>query len=125
MKSDYDPLAVEREFFTALIEANIEKLGEVLADDFVLIDVMRGDEVSKSSLLDVLGSRQLKFASIEPADSHVRVYDQTAIITGRTRITGHFGEIAFSVKSRYTHVFIEQETRWRMVSAQGTQIVEG
>jgi len=28
----------------------------------------------------------------------------------------------FVASSRYTHVYIQQEGRWRMVSAQGTRI---
>ena len=33
-----------------------------------------------------------------------------------------FGETATTARSRYTHVFVEQDGRWRMVAAQGTQI---
>ncbi len=33
------PEAVDREFFTALIEADADTLGNLLADDFLLIDV--------------------------------------------------------------------------------------
>jgi len=35
---------------------------------------------------------------------------------------GRFGNQAFAARSRYTHVYIEQEGRWRLVAAQGTQI---
>jgi hypothetical protein len=37
---DPDPLAAERLFFAALIAADLEGLDKVLADDFVLIDVI-------------------------------------------------------------------------------------
>jgi hypothetical protein len=38
-------LAAERVFFTGLMEADLAALESVLADDFMLIDVMQGAEV--------------------------------------------------------------------------------
>ena len=93
-----------------------------MADDFLLIDVMRGDEITKTALLAAIGSGQLKFEAIDPADSRVRLYQSAAVITGRTRMSGRFVETPFSAHSRYTHVFIEQQGQWRMAAAQGTQI---
>jgi hypothetical protein len=122
MTDELDPLTAERNFFTALVEGSVEDLDRVLADDFILIEVMGGSEITKSSLLAAIGSGQLKFEAIEPADSRLRVYQSTAVITGRTQMKGRFGEAPFTASSRYTHVFVEQDGRWRIVSAQGTQI---
>ncbi|HEX4644910.1 MAG TPA: nuclear transport factor 2 family protein [Verrucomicrobiae bacterium] len=122
MKNELDPLTTDRQFFSALIRNDLAALDEILADDFILIEVMGGSEVSKSDLLEVLRSGQLKFQTIEPADSRVRSYQTTAIVTGRTKMNGQFGETPFSTASRYTHVYVRQSDRWRMVSAQGTPI---
>ena len=122
MTADPDPLAAERRFFAALVAANLEDLDRILADDFVLIDVMRGDEIAKPALVAVLGSGQLRFAAIEPIEARVRLYPGTAVITGHTRMNGSFDGAPFTASSRYTHVYIEQEGRWRLVAAQGTQI---
>ena len=116
------PLAAERRFFDALVHGDVSALEDVLADDFLLIDVMSGSEVPRAAMLDVLRSGQLRFHSIEPAEARVRRYGETAVITGRTEMTMSFGETAMTARSRYTHVFVEQEGRWRMVAAQGTQI---
>lgn len=122
MADESPPLSVERQFFTALVEASVEDLDRVLGDDFILIEVMGGSEITKPLLVAAIGSGQLKFEAIEPADSRVRIYQSAAVITGRTQMKGRFGETPFTVSSRYTHVFVEEEGRWRMVSAQGTQI---
>ena len=122
MQDESSPLEAERQFFTALIGANLEALDQVLAADFVLIDVIRGAEISKADLLAVIGSGQLKFEVIDPAESHARLYPSTAVITGRTEMRGRFEETPFTASSRYTHVYLQQEGRWRMVSAQGTRI---
>ena len=125
MKVEEDPLAAERAFFTALVEGNLEELDQILAGDFFLIDVMGGSEIARDALMAVLKSGQLRFGSIEPAEPRVRLYQTTAVITGRTRMSGRFGETPFAVHSRYTHVYVEQVGRWRLVAAQGTPIGSG
>ena len=115
------PDAVEQEFFTALIEANVAKLNKLLADDFILIDVMSGSEVSKTALLETISGGQLAFRNIDRIEFRVRIYTTTAVITGRTEMSGMFVDQAFRASSRYTHVFVEQDGQWRLVSAQGTQ----
>jgi hypothetical protein len=122
MNDELDPLVTDRQFFSALVAGSAEDLDQILADDFVLVEVMGGSEVSKSSLLGAIESGQLKFETIEPADRHVRLYRTTAVITGRTQMSTRLGETLFAIRSRYTHVYVEQEGRWRMVAAQGTQI---
>ncbi len=122
MHDKSDPLAAERQFFSSLIDTDVESLDRILGDDFLLIDVMTGSEVKKPDLLAVLRLGQLKFEAIEPVESRVRLYGNTAVITGRTQMTGRFGEMPFTASSRYTHVFIREQSQWRLVTAQGTQI---
>jgi ketosteroid isomerase-like protein len=117
-----DPLAAEREFFAALIAGDANKLDAVLSDDFILVDVMSGGENTKAAMLAAVGGKQITFTSIEPADARVRVYGATAVINGRTRMTGSFAGTPFTVASRYTHVLVQDDGRWRLVSAQGTPI---
>ena len=117
------PEEVEKEFFDALISANVEALVRVLADDFVLIDVMTGSEVSGHDLIEVVGSAQLRFDTIDRTEFKVRTYGTTAVITGRTEMSGWYEGQEFRVTSRYTHVLVQQNETWRLVSAQGTQII--
>jgi len=119
--SKQSPEAVEQAFFTALVEADVAALGQILADDFLLIDVMTGSEVTKSALLDVLRSGHVLFDQIERVEYLVRLYGTTAVITGRTEMHGRFDMQPFQASSRYTHVFVDDGLQWRMVSAQGTQ----
>ena len=75
-----------------MTEANVGVLDRVLADDFVMIDVMTGSEVPKAALLDVVGSGQLKFEAIERIEYRVRVYGIAAVVNGRTEMSGHYRE---------------------------------
>ena len=78
--------------------------------------VMRGEEVPKTAIVELVGSGQLKFESITPAAEHVRRYGSTAIVIGRTGMRVRFEETAVTVESRYTHVCVEAQDHWMMVS---------
>ena len=122
MNDKLNPQAAEQQFFDSLIGSDVGALERILSDDFLLIDVMTGSEVKKPDLLTILRSGQLKFDAIEPIESQVRHYGITAVITGRTQMSGRFGEMPFTAGSRYTHVFVREQSQWRLVIAQGTQI---
>ena len=117
------PEETDRHFFAALIGGDSEALARLLADDFVLIDVMMGSEIPREALLEAIGSGHVQFVSIEPSEVRVRLYGSTAIVTGRTEMRGLFGDEPFGATSRYTHVYLGQSGAWRLAAAQGTQIV--
>jgi ketosteroid isomerase-like protein len=122
MNHETGPLAADDQFFKALIDADVAALEDLLAADFILVDVMGGSEVPKAALIAMVGSGQLKFESIVPHDSHLRIYGATGVVIGRTEMQMRFEQTTFTTKSRYTHVYVEERGRWRMVSAQGTPI---
>jgi ketosteroid isomerase-like protein len=117
-----NPLTIDKQFFAALIAGDAQALDHILTDDFILIDVMSGSEITKPAFLAFIGSGQIKFESIEPAENCVRLYQTTAIVTGRTQMQGRLGEALFAASGRYTHVFVDQRGEWRLATAQGTQI---
>jgi ketosteroid isomerase-like protein len=121
-KTIADPLAAEQQFFSSLTSADVHTLDQILANDFLLIDVMSGSEVTKTSLMDVLRTGMLKFEVIDAREQRVRLYETTAVVTGRTQMNGQFHGERFTLNSRYTHVYVENHGRWQLVSAQGTQI---
>ena len=94
----------------------------MLTPDFLLIDVMSGSEIPRDVLVALVGSRQLRFESVERIDSLVRHYGNTAVVTGQTRMRGGFGDQRFEAHSRYTHVYVRNEQGWQLASAQGTPI---
>lgn len=122
MNDDRSVLITEDRFFAALSKGDREALGSVVADDCVLIDVMTGSEAPPSVLVESVGSRRLVFESIERLDARVRVYGDTAVVTGQTRMIGRLDARAFQVHSRYTHVYVHGRDGYRLVNAQGTPV---
>jgi len=123
--TEEDPLAADRRFFGALLAADVNALGDLLADDFLLIDVLQGGEIPRQALLEAVASGFVRFEAITVIESRERRYGGTAIVTGRTEMRGQGGGQSWSARSRYTHVFVEQRGRWMLVSAQGTRIEGG
>ena len=117
-----DVLDAEDRFYGALVGGNDAALAAVLADDFLLIDVMTGSEIPRDVLVDAVAARQLVLESIERADGRVRQYGDTAIVIGETRMRGRYGEQSFAAHSRYTHVYVKRSAGWQLVTAQGTPI---
>jgi ketosteroid isomerase-like protein len=117
-----NPLVADERFFNALITGDAQALDRILVDDFIMVDVMSGSEITKPAFLAAIGSGQIKFEAIEPADNRVRLYQTTAIVTGRTQMKGRFGDASFAASSRYTHVFVSLQDEWRLAAAQGTPI---
>jgi ketosteroid isomerase-like protein len=109
-------------FFQALLRGDAVSLERVLTTDFLLVDVMTGTEIPGALLVELVGSRQLVFESVERIDARVRLYGEAAIVTGQTRMRGRYGDQPFGVHSRYTHIYVHATGAWQLASAQGTPI---
>jgi len=122
---EQDVLATDSAFFTALVDGDGQALDRVLADQFVLVGVNDGAVVPREVLVPLVEQGQLRFDAIEADGSAVllRRYGATAIVVGRTTMRGSFDGAPFGATSRYTHVFVADQGRWRLASAQGTPIV--
>ncbi|HET9793864.1 MAG TPA: nuclear transport factor 2 family protein [Thermoanaerobaculia bacterium] len=119
-----EPSTADRRFFSALLSGNLGALDDLLTPDFLLVDVARGGEIGKEAFLAAIRTGRLSFERIDAGEPRVRVHGTAAIVTGRTSMAGHAGDAPFSAKSRYTHVFVVADGRWRLASAQGTPIAE-
>jgi ketosteroid isomerase-like protein len=115
-------LAAEDRFFQALLDGDAAGLRAMLTPDFLLIDVMTGSEISGPVLADLIGAGQLRFELVERLDARVRLYGETAVVTGQTLMRGRFGDQAFGAHNRYTHVYVRSAGVWALASAQGTPI---
>jgi len=119
---DVEVLHADRAFFDALLAASVAQLEEMLTGDFRIIDVSSGTEADRPMLLGAIAAGQLRFEAIDLLESRTRGYGDTVIVTGRTRMQGRFQGQPFGAHSAYTHVYVRQQGRWRLASAQGTPI---
>jgi len=94
----------------AAIEAN-------MAEDFRQIDA-RGNVETKASFVDGLVSPDLQLDPYTVEDFEVRLYGDTALLSGRTRMTGRYQGQPFSTHYRYIDIYVRRRGVWKIVSVQ-------
>jgi ketosteroid isomerase-like protein len=119
-------MAADAAFFAALLAADAARLEQLLADDFMIVDVNQGAVTDRAAFIGFAASGAARFEAIDTdaADSIVRFYGATAIVIGATAMRFKLEDgSSFSARSRYTHVFARASSNvWQLVSAQGTRI---
>jgi ketosteroid isomerase-like protein len=117
-------LACEESFFSALLAADHQTLATILADDFVIVDVMSGQAARRDDLLGAISSGELQFADVQQYTEEriVRHRNSLAIVIGRTQMLIRYQGHEISAKSRYTHVYTRENAQWHLMSAQGTPV---
>ncbi|QJR09411.1 hypothetical protein DSM104443_00455 [Usitatibacter rugosus] len=109
---DWDKAIVRKD--RAAIEAN-------MGEDFRQID-SAGNVETKRSFVDDLVSPQLAIDPYVVEDFDVRLYGDTALLSGRTRMTGRYDGKPFSSHYRYIDIYVKRGGRWQIVSVQISKI---
>lgn len=115
---------IEQRLIKAWLERDRADIDALLDDDWSVIDPS-GRLLSKTQVLAEFdtGERQLESGTID--EIRVRVFGETAVVTGRTTASGNYQGESVSVKLRFTDVFVRQDgRRWRVVASQATLISE-
>ncbi len=113
-------LKLEKEFAQAITNNDGEAVDGFLADDWIIVDP-DGGIIDKVRFLEVIRSGALSHELMESADSRVRLYGSTAVVTGLTTTKGKFMGQDFTSCERATDVFVKQDDRWLCVLTQLTR----
>jgi len=122
-KMQEELLTVEKEFTQAIARNDAEAIAQFLADDWIIIDA-DGGIISKARFLEVIKSGALTHETMESDDVRVRVYGDSAVVTGLTTTKGKFMEQEFTTRERATDVLVKQNGRWRCVLSQLTRFTK-
>ncbi|MDR7332701.1 nuclear transport factor 2 family protein [Roseateles asaccharophilus] len=101
----------------AIVAKDRAAIAANMADDFRQIDA-RGNVETKASFVDGLVTPDLVLDPYTVEDFEVRVYGDTALISGRTRMTGRYQGQPFSTHYRYIDVYVKRGGAWKIVSVQ-------
>jgi len=110
---------VEDRRIKAMIDDDFATLETVLADDLTY-GHSSGVVDTKASYLETLRSGKTKYLTFDRAPSVVRVYGDTAIITGTATLSLRGQAAPFTL--RYTLAYVMREGQWRMVAWQSTRL---
>jgi ketosteroid isomerase-like protein len=116
-------LDLESRRFHAMQEVDVATLNEILSDDLTYTH-SNGWQQTKAEVIGVLGSGELKYLSITTRDLKVRVYGESAVVTGHAmvRIKARGEEETLNIC--YLDVYVKQEGRWQMVAWQSARVAK-
>jgi ketosteroid isomerase-like protein len=113
-KAEEELLKLEEAFADAIVKNDLEGIGRLVADDWIIIDP-NGEIVDRTRFFEVIKSSALTHDTMESEDFRVRVYGDSAVVTGITRTKGRFMGQEFSMHERATDVFVRRAGRWQCV----------
>ncbi len=124
MTQDSDPAAalveLEHKLASAWVTGDRPFIEALLAPDWAVTDPS-GKVLSRQQVLDeafLTSDRDITAMTID--DVRVRLFGDTAVVTGRTQATGAYQGNSVTVILRFTDVFVRSDARWRVVASQGT-----
>lgn len=106
---------LEGDWNAAHVRGDAAALEQLLADDVVvMVPGMR--VITKADAVGMFTTGRMKFDRYETSETKFRVYDATAIVTGRLRRTRVIAGATVDDDWRFTKVFLRRAGRWQVVS---------
>ena len=112
-------LELEKERNRAIISGDAVALERMTSDDYTFI-TLRGELRTKADIIQGFKSGSFHYDSREISDLNVRVYGNTAVVTGRSIQKGKENGKDYSGDYRFTRVYVRQDGRWQTVALQTT-----
>lgn len=91
-----------------------------MAEDFRIIDGY-GNVDGKAAFVRDIMDPKLVIDPYTVEDFEVRIYGDTALLSGRTYMTGRHDGKPFSSNYRYIDIYVRREDAWKIVSVQITK----
>jgi ketosteroid isomerase-like protein len=116
-------LKLENDFARALTNNDADAVDGFLSDDWIIVDP-DGGIIDKARFLGVIKSGALSHEMMESADLRVRLYGNTAVVTGLSTTKGKFMGQDFTSCERATDIFVKQDDGWQCVFTQLTRFTK-
>ena len=116
-------LNIKRQYDEAELKNDFAWFDRMFVDDYIFI-LPDCTEVSKAQTIMDLKSGDLKLETAVGDQMRVRVYGDTAVVTGRFTGRGRYKGEAFSTRQRFTSVWIKRQGRWQAITEHATEIAQ-
>jgi ketosteroid isomerase-like protein len=105
----------------AIVKKDRAAVAANMADDFRSIDGA-GTVEDKTAFVAGLMDEKLTIDPYTVEDFDVRLFGDTALLSGRTRMTGRFDGKPFTSHYRYIDIYVKRNGAWKIVSVQITRM---
>ena len=120
---DKDDLkALDAKLTDAFKARDVKTIDKYTADDYIAIDP-QGRVHDKKKHLEHLSKGTVKFDDLKETDVKVRVFGETAIVTGLLTLKGMVLDKDISGDYRWTRVYNKKGGDWQCVSEQHTYVL--
>src|SRR5882757_5798129 len=113
--------ALEEARNQAVLHGDVAALDRMTSDDYTFI-TLRGELRTKADILKGFSSGSFHYESRQISDLKVRVYGDTAVVTGRSVQKGMENGKDYSGDYRFTRVYVKENGHWLTVALQTTLI---
>ena len=110
-------IALENRRIEAMINADVQVLEEILADDLIYTHTTARLD-TKTSFIEAIASGRSNYRSVQRKDVEVRQFGDTAVVTGQAKF--HVGDNKF--EARFIDVYAKRNDAWQMVAWQSTRL---
>jgi predicted RNA-binding protein with PUA domain len=107
--------ALSKKKFEWMVNKKYDSLQLILDDQLKYIH-SNGWVQSRTEVIEDGKSGKLVYEKIEVTESAVRLYDNTAIVTGKGKFSGIGNHNSFAMELMYTEVYIKNKNRWLLAS---------
>jgi len=109
------------EYTEALTKRDLAALDEIWADGYTFTNG-RGEFLTKQDRMENIKSGTTQFDSISREDEEIRIFGDTAVVTGRVVLKVIYSGKESSGPYRFINVWVKTQGRWRLVANQITPI---
>lgn len=126
--SDSDPSALqdlikkmEYDRIQAGVHKDVASIAAVTAEEYVNID-FNGKVRNKAETLERIRSSEIQLQSNTLDEIEVRIYGDTAVVTGHATPNGTLNGKDFGTPIRYSRVYVKKDRGWQVVLFQQTRV---
>ena len=105
----------------AIVNKDRRAIAANMADSFMQID-SDGATADKDRFIAGIISEDLEISPYKVDDFKIRMYGQTAVLTGKTEMHGTYKNHEFTSHYRFTDVYVKTNGTWKVVNVQTTRI---
>lgn len=123
MNDENHLLQLDNEWNESYPRRDVSALDRIIAEDWVCIDGA-GQVITKRQLLGRVQSSTAFFDPYKFDEIVLRMFKDSAIVTGRLSGTKRGNDGTFYLEQRYTRVYVRRNDRWQAVATQVTVVKE-
>ena len=95
----------------AMMRNNAGEIGKFMSDEWIILGT-EGGITLKSDFLSLIRSGDLSHNRMDADDTHIKIYENTGIVTSRGTSAGYFKGQSFELYEWSTSIFIRKNESW-------------